>query len=320
MKRIAPILAAGLLAACTATESGPDDTPETPQTFAAPVPVASSQDILGEWDVVSFDGYRPVFRMQGSARAAMANFGPDSVGLRLECNWGGATGRVREGRFVREEADGPGIPQTLMSCGEEANARESRYFDFFRQRPSVERLADDRLRLTVGERELILQRPVTRRLDFLPDASELDGDWRMEGLTLYVDGGYSGGGAGDIPGRIRFAGNRLGYTRCPQYDLTFRYGGDGKLVKTGGADLPATPEGCEELVDEWLPSGRDDFPRRWDIMKMLHSDPYVEKLENGAMLLSTDRIALVITQQPCTVLNQSDDHSTTWEEDCASPE
>jgi hypothetical protein len=46
----------------------------------------------------------------------------------------------------------------------------------------------------------------------------------------------------------------------------------------------------------------------------------VERTENGAVLLSTDRLGLLITKEPCESIEQSSDHRTTRVTDCAAPE
>ena len=107
-----PVLAFALIVSgCTASDGVPGDPPET---AASAVPVQSSDEILGEWDVVSFEGYEPQQRMEGTVRSTMADFGPDGVRLRIECNWSGTQGNVRDGRFVREQNEGPGMAQTLI--------------------------------------------------------------------------------------------------------------------------------------------------------------------------------------------------------------
>ena len=281
----------------------------------APVLVPDSARIAGQWDVVSFEGYQPQ-RLLGTVRAAYADFREGGVGLRIECNYSGRAGTVRDGRFIA--SDNNDRIQTAMSCGPEKNARESRYFSFFDKGPTVERLGPDRLRLRAGTAELILAPPAVRRLEFLPTAAELHGRWRLLQLTRYIaEGGYSGIGLSEVPGRIVISGDRLFYSRCPQFGLLFSLSADGQLEKKGGTTPPAAPAGCRELAE---PEPGIALPAQWDALRLLHANPMVEKAGKDVLLISTDRLGLLITKAPCKSLEQSDDHRTSRIVDCASPE
>jgi hypothetical protein len=305
----------------------PAEAPQPPQPAAAPValvqpapreeprPVPDSAAIAGQWDVVSFEGYRPA-RLRGTIRAAYADFDATGVSLRIECNYSGRGGTVSNGRFLPPKERG-GM-QTVMSCGPERNDRESRYFSFFEKSPTVEQIDPNRLRLRVGETELLLERPSSRRLNFVPTAAELEGKWRMLEVTHYLpEGGYAGGGLSEVPGRFVFSGDRLTFNRCPQYALTFRLSEDGRLEKTGGTAPAQDARGCKELSG---PPPAPRMPGPADVLGLLHSSPLVERTENGAILLSTDRLGLLITKEPCESVEQSSDHRTTRVTDCAPPE
>ena len=87
-------------------------------------PVANSEAIEGQWDIVSFRGYAPR-RLQGTDRAAVADFRRNSVALRIECNSSGVAGEVRNGRFVSRPGD---RIQTLVGCGPVREARDAALF------------------------------------------------------------------------------------------------------------------------------------------------------------------------------------------------
>lgn len=275
------------LAACGTTPAALAETPAGVQAE----PVASSSDIAGRWDVISFEGYEPA-HMHGATPAAFANFGADGVRLRIECNYSGVNGLVRDGRFVAQ----PGLRmQTQMGCRPEREERDRRYFSFFERSPAVERLPNGRLRLVAGESVLILERPERRRLAFLPDRSLLSGTWRMESLTRYgAQGGYSAIGLSDVPGRIVIEGDRLAYDRCRQYALAFSYGPDGRLTKTGGAPLPGKPS-CPALKLPWETSG---LPTPDQILPLLHGSPWVDDVGGGQMLIANEQLGLLLTREP----------------------
>jgi hypothetical protein len=265
--------------------------------------------------VVSFEGYRPR-RLSGTIRATRADFGEAGVALRLECNYSGRAGTVRDGRFVASPANDR--MQTAMSCGDEANERERRYFTFFESGPTVERLGPGRLRLRQGDVELVLARPDVRRLDFVPAAGELQGRWRLLELTRYLPaGGHSGIGLSEVPGRIVISGDRLFYSRCAQYGIEFRLGTDGRLEKRSGTAPPAAPAGCGEL-DE--PAPGPELPSQWDALRLLHAGPAVERSGDDSLLVSTGELGLLIRRAPCEGVEQSGDHSRSRIVDCASPE
>ena len=294
MKASFAVLAASWLTACSTATIEPQAGPRAARLEPAAIAAISTADILGQWDVVSFEGYEPV-RMHGATRAAVADFDEQGVVLRIECNTSRSGGipSVLNGRLVR----GQGRMQTEMGCGKEREERDRRYFSFFERSPSVERFADGRLRLLSGGSVLILERPEKRRLASVPDRSDVDGEWRMVELTRYGQhGGYSGIGLSDIPGRIVINGDRLGYDRCPQYGLTFSYSSDGRLMKSGGATI-SDPE-CPELShpDYNAPA----LPSVMNVLPLLHSNPWVENVGDGKLLIANERFGLLLTEAPET--------------------
>jgi hypothetical protein len=131
-------LAVFLLAACGTIPLNPGEQPREPVAL----PALSHGDVAGRWDVLSFEAYQPPSR-----HGAFANFWPHGLSVRLECNRSRIPGVVRDGRLVTQP--GP-ITATEMGCGAELEARDSRFFSFFKRSPSVERLANGRLRLVAG--------------------------------------------------------------------------------------------------------------------------------------------------------------------------
>jgi hypothetical protein len=295
-------------------EAAPSDTAPVPPVAEAAAPVRGYADVAGQWDVASFEGYAPE-RLSGANRAAYADFQPTGVSLRIECNSSGRAGVVRDGRFVPMPGDGI---QTVMGCGREREARDSRYFSFFENSPTIERLGRDRLRLRAGGIELILERPALRRLGFVPTPAEIEGKWRMLGLTRFIpEGGYTGIGLTEIPGRIVIEGDRIGYSRCPQYDVTFRWGEGGRIEKIDGAAPQGNLRDCLELNG---PASGYRLPDPADVLALLHAGPLVERTRRGELVLSTGELGLVLTREPCQSVEQSADHRTTRTVDCASPE
>lgn len=283
IRRQAMLLLTLCLAGCSSTPAVPVE----PLALPAPVPVPSDSEIMGRWDVVSFESYEPGFR-----HGAFANFWPHGVSLSIECNRSRISGLVRDGRFVTR----PGLGMTTeRGCKPERHQRDSRYFSFFRRSPSIERRADKRLRLIAGSTVLILERPEQRRLAYLPERHELDGTWRMESLTRYgPEDGESGIGLSDVPGRIVIQGNRLSYDRCAEFALEFTYGTDGRLLKTGSPGLPENAN-CPPLNP---PRETFDMPTPDQILPLLHGNPWVEEIGNGRMLIATEKLGLLVAKEP----------------------
>lgn len=254
-----------------------------------PTEVESSEEIAGRWDIVSFEGYRPV-RMMDAVPAAFAEFTDDGVALRIECNYSGAAGEVRDDRWVSRPHD---ELQTAMACGPERHSRERRLFSFFDLEPSAEKLPNGRLRFVAEERELILERPEVRRLDYRMPPNALEGEWRLEMVHLYHEkGGYSGIGLSEIPGRLRFESGHAYYTQCEDEGIFYRYGEDGLLRKVAEEAAP-TPSDCPVLVSE---NEHARLPRAFDVLIALHSDPFMERVGKDRMLMATDRVAVTLTK------------------------
>lgn len=274
------------LAGCAAAGVPPQPQARPPKVEPGPALVASTAEILGNWDVVSFEGYEPAYRL-----GAFANFSAAGVRLRLECNRSIVPGIVREGRFVTQP--GPRM-QTEMGCGPEREGRDVRFFAFFDRLPIVELLTNGRLRLTAGETVLLLERPEQRRLAYLPDRAELNGKWRMELLTHYgAHGGESGIGLSEVPGHIVVDGNRLSYDRCPKYALEFTFAADGRLTKRQGQPLPDEPD-CPALKLPWQTTG---LPTPDQILPLLHGDPWVEEIGAGRLMIANEQLRLVLSRE-----------------------
>lgn len=252
--------------------------------------VNSINEIKGQWDVVSFEGYRPK-RLNGSVRAAVADFGDQFVSLRIECNYTGRTGTVQAGRFVLTGRDD--MPQTVMSCAPERAARDVRYFSFFKNSPSVEHLGENSLRLQAGKSQLILERPSIRRLAYLPTHAKLQGKWQMMELQRTLpDGGHAGIGLSEISGRIAILADQISFEPCPNYAVTYQLSQDGRLIKRGGT-APATPKDCSALDK---PKQAPILPHEPEVLRLLHASPLVEMPEPDQLLLSAGEHSLYLVR------------------------
>lgn len=256
---------------------------------AAATPVAATREIVGQWDIVSFRGYRPP-RLQGTTRAAVADFDAEGfISLRIGCNGSGATGEVRNGRFYPRPGD---RITTLMGCGPEREARDAALFGFFDRSPTVERLSDGRVRLTAGRDELLLERPAVRRLAFLPSPQQLLGEWRPVEIVRYDRyGGITGIGLSEVAARIVFDGITAAVTSCPGWAVPYRYTTDGRIDRLDPA--PGVSE-CPALSDQAMGLGAP-VPR--DVLAVLHGNPMAELVDEETILLSTKHFGLLLTKR-----------------------
>jgi hypothetical protein len=97
---IGAALSLGLLLLAAACSKPPQPAAQRDVAAQAPAPVHDPAQVLGEWDVVSFEGYRPQ-RLMGGSRAAFADFGPEGVRLRIECNYSGRGGKIGKAASTR---------------------------------------------------------------------------------------------------------------------------------------------------------------------------------------------------------------------------
>lgn len=278
----------------------------------APRPVMALAEIAGEWQVVEFAGYRPA-RVTHPSPGAFARFGPRGVGLRIECNWSGAPGTVQDRHFLPPANPEPQA-QTAMGCGKEREDRDSAYFEFFTQNPSIEHIAGGRLRLIANGTELILERPEAIRLETLPKIADLAGEWRAEQFQLINHEGMRGIGLSEMQSRIVITPGSIAMSTCPAGAVAITYTADGRLARTGGADAAQVRSACDQFAKgAYAMPGLE--PTR--IAEVLAGSPKVYWGGKDRLALQTDEgLVLDLTRKPCTMLNQSDDHETTSLDPC----
>lgn len=306
-----------ILAGCAATEPSAEPASEAtaaPAEVIEPsaIPVMALSEIAGEWQVVEFDGYRPA-RVTHPKPAAFATFGPGGVGLRIECNWSGAPGTIKDGHFVPPAKPEPQA-QTAMGCGKEREDRDARYFAFFTQSPSIERIANGRLRLVANGTVLILERPEAIRLETLPKIGDLTGEWRAEQFQLINHEGMRGVGLSEMQSRIVITPGSLAMSNCPAGAVAIAYTPDGRLTRTGGADAAQVRSACDQFA-----KGAYSMPglEPTRIAEVLAGSPKVYWGDKDRLTLQTDDgLALDLTREPCLRLNQSDDHKTNSLDPC----
>lgn len=275
------------LAGCAAAGASVQPQSRPLQIEPGPALVTSPAEVLGRWDIVSFEGYEPAGR-----QGAYAHFNQSGVSLRIECNISSIPGMVSGGRFVNRP--GPRM-QTEMGCDPERHARDDRFFAFFDKSPTATRLGGSRLRLEADGQVLILQRPEARRLAFAPSHEQLVGTWLLQGITRHhTGGGESGIGLGDPPLRLIIDSGRAYFEACPALGLTYEYGADARMMKTGGA-TPGGEKSCPALKSERM---LIDMPTSEDVLPLVHGNPSAELTVSGDLILSAGEHSLLFKRDP----------------------
>ena len=311
------LMISALMLAAFATGCGTAETPASSQAGTPvavsddPIPVTDVMQVLGDWQVLSFDGYEPPVYVHPRPHAFASFAFEGGVGLRLECNWSGAAGQVADGRF-NYPADAPPQGQTAMSCGPEKNKRESAFFGFFRKNPTMEIRPDGRLLMRAGDSELLLARVEEVRIATLPTMDDISGPWRAESFMKMDNGGIRGIGLSGLAERVVIGETGLALSGCAEATVTTRYTEDGRLERTGGADAAAIRKACGDLTGGFSMPGLSGT----ELADLLASSPTVYRSGKDRITLASADLVLDLTREPCVMLNQSDDHSRTWEEPC----
>ena len=290
-RRSAVVLAALVLpatAACSQT-----GTTQAAHTYT---PVTSVDQFDGQWEVVRFDDYTPPQRMDGMTRSAIADFrlDYDYVDLRIGCAQGISYGTFKDGRFVaKTPPEGfTGIPpEDEAECTKKERARDKAYRAFFKQNPIVTISGEDRLRLTAGSSELLLERPLLRMRASAPTPEELTGTWQLGAVYMRGFGTIDLRTLWDAPGAVGITDKRIVYTPCPDYAVTIRYE-DGRLK---------APEGTQPPEDAQCPppgyAKTDEAPTLGDVMYLFAASPAVERAGDDMILMTGSGIELLLKRK-----------------------
>jgi hypothetical protein len=213
-----------LLAQCSA--------PTGPQANANAAAPLCLQGIAGQWDIVSFDGYRPA-RLDGDGqRHAFVDIRGDEFSFAIECNYSGMSARLERDRMVATTSDNV---QTAMGCGPEREARDAAFFAFLRGGPRIVSHTEQALALEGEGIRLDLQRPDLRRRSLLPaNLSEIEGAWRADILYWRVEPGQTNNLLADLAGgaaRVTIASGevRLAFD-CENLSAPAAFSGPGEIT------------------------------------------------------------------------------------------
>ena len=220
------------LIGCTESDqnaSYPTSTPITQQPVEPPEPkktyAKKLSQIYGYWDIISFDDYEPTrFSYQGKNQAYV-HFMEDQANFRMECNGASMSAKISFAGVLKKTGRLKGIISTLIGCGDEINARERLFFNFFDSRPKIEISSPTELRLTTQDHELILSKRETSSNDIngLWQLRYADGvnvwiskDLRSDHLELNSNSENSGvrvyNGCNNGSARIKLMGNRIKFS------------------------------------------------------------------------------------------------------------
>ncbi len=281
-------LALPATAACAQSEAGASGYTYTPVTDA--------DQIEGRWEVARFNDYAPPQRMDGMTRIAIADFRPTYkyVDLRIGCAQGISYGTFKDGRFVAQPPpEGfTGIaPEDEAKCTAEERARDKEYRAFFKQNPTIAISGEDRLRLTAGSSELLLESPLLRMRASAPALDQLTGTWQLGAVYMRSFGRIDLRSLWDAPGAVGITDKRIVYTLCPDYAVTIRYE-DGRLKAPEGTQPPEDAK-CSPANY----AKADEAPTLGDVMYLFAASPVVERAGEDTILLTADGIELLLKRK-----------------------
>jgi hypothetical protein len=177
-------------AACILAAHCAPSGPTTPAVAQVQEAVDTIGDVEGQWDIVSFNDYRPRRLDSDGGRHAFVDISGDRVAFAIECNYSGIeTARIENSRLIRVSGDDM---QTEMGCGPEREQRDREFFAFLRNGPAVARRGADELVLESGGVILELQRAsVRQRENAVTALAELDGVWITQIIYQQVEPGHT---------------------------------------------------------------------------------------------------------------------------------
>ena len=294
-RKIPIVLLAALVGACASGAIPPpaplaDERPQ-PSIVTAPAAagraVTSLAEIAGEWDIVEFDGHRPARLDADGQRHSYVDVGPAGLRFTIGCNYSGMSGSIGAGGVLVPANPDNGM-QTEMGCGPEREARDEAFFKFFRSRPQLEWLPDGRLRVDGPHHSLLLETAETRRRAFAPPLAEIIGTWRVVSFTRFLNGGYQGWGAMFAPGRVRIDAATIGYSRCPEAKVSFRYSADFTLSRQSPDEMPSGAcAGADPPATEVEPM----------VARLLGQSPHAERVPGGRYVLRSRDYAMLLASE-----------------------
>ena len=198
----------------------------------------SHEELIGEWDIIRFDGYEPKSRLDGGGkRDAVVDFyeridAPNSLSssLYIGCNGSGTHLRLDLQDKVYQLYNIPqrhGRITTDKGCPPDMLKKDESFFSFMEQSPKIERLGEHRLRLWTGTHELILEKAEMRqRRNLIRDFKSLHGTWS---IRMVSKAGLGLGGPFYVPEPIIISKDKIQYGELGPYLKNPRIK-DGKLM------------------------------------------------------------------------------------------
>ena len=261
--------------------------PAAPSEAAENAPVTSLAAIEGRWEIARFGGFEPSWRTDIAWRKAYVHVGDDHLSYAIGCNHSGS--RVRLDRSGRLDHLGDS-PPTLMGCPVDAAVDDGTFFSFFRTGPTVTWNGADRLRLSNGRVDLILERPELRRRANAARIEEISGRWVPVYFEDYSGSGMSGFSMEEPRGVVTLTPTRIAWSLCPEASVAIVYS-DLRLQRR------SEPGGSCRLGER---PGHDGATQ---LMRLMRSNPKVDRTGENSIVLFTD-IETVHLESERSVLNR----------------
>lgn len=251
------------------------------------VDIASLDDISGDWDIVSFDGYIPQTINADAERRAFVNISGNRLGYALECNFSGMGAQINEDSRLVALDDGSLNATTAMLCDEDTDRREEAFFSLFTDEPKVERLPNGDVLVSSLDHDLVLRRTEEMRQARLAQTIEAVQGKRKADIIYYSE---REGSNRNLLAPINLDGARLDIDGNA---LTFAYG-----CTTMTATASISAPGALDVQDATATTSADADCRisaedRALANQLIQSGAMIETIGNGAIFIRNGKVKAV---------------------------
>jgi hypothetical protein len=234
--------------------------------------VTSLGAIEGPWAIARFRNFQPSWRTNIGWRAAYVHVRQDSLSYSIGCNHSGGRARIDRDGVLHKLGDSP---STLMGCDANSEINDHAFYGFFSSKPRVVRISEDRIILSSGGVELVLERPELRRRADPARAEDLHGRWVPQFLENFSGSGMSGFSMEEPRGVVTISRDELTWSGCAEADVQILYSSTYRLERR------SAPKGTCSLGQQ---PGQDGATK---LMRIMRSSPAVDRTGLHSIVLFT---------------------------------
>ena len=246
--------------------------------------IANQSDIIGKWDIVQFDNYRPNRISSDGSHNAYVAFGDTGTSFHLTCNFTGNFATVNALGYLQNRPPPKGFDNivTTRGCGKVREKRDDLFFEMMNSSPLVETLDDGRLLLSNVGHTLYLERShIGRSKNAIRNLDEITGRWN---IAIINRRGRGWGGSTYAKQSLSISKNRIRYGNCEPYFGSPIISENGQIIVEVHEDDNASS--CGNLTDA------EEI-----ILELLSLGSVAEPVGRSDILLSYDDLSVVITKK-----------------------